>query len=190
MTVASEPALPDKPQKLPFNLQDGESVILFTRRHWLYLWPKIGAYVLSGILPAGVLVWLATATSGLGSTFGKVALIAAIVWLLFWAVRSYFTWYAFEHDVWVVTNQRIIDGVRPNWFHNRLSSADLVDVEDIAVSKSGILQTMFDFGELRCQTAAERPNFILGGIPWPEAVLGIVDKARHAARQQFGRAPP
>lgn len=189
MTTTPEAIAPQPTHKLPFKLQDAEAVILFTRRHWLYLWPKTAAYALAGLIPAGVLIWLATATSGIGSTFGKVALTAAVVWLIFWAIRCYFTWFAFEHDIWVVTNQRILDGVRPNWFHNRLSSADLADVEDIAVSKSGVLQTMFDFGELRCQTAAERPNFILGGIPKPENVLSVVDRARDAARQKFGRQP-
>jgi len=189
MTTAPEAIAPEAPHKLPFKLQEAESVILFTRRHWLYLWPKIGAYLVAGTLPAGVLIWLAAVSAGIGSTFGKVALIAAAVWIIFWAVRCYFTWYAFEHDVWVVTNQRIIDGVRRNWLHSRLSSADLVDVEDIAVNKSGLLQTAFDFGELRCQTAAERPNFILAGIPRPETVLAVVDKARDAARQKFGRSP-
>ncbi len=173
---------------LPFELQQGESVLLFTRRHWLYLWPRAVLYALFGIVPAVLLLWIASKTSGLSSGFGKASLIASLLWVLGWGVRVYFTWFAYRHDVWAVTNQRILDGVRPNWFNSRLSSADLVDVEDIAVNKHGLLQTVFDFGEVRCQTAGERLNFVLEGIPRPEAILGVVDKARDAARRQVPNA--
>ncbi len=42
---------------------------------------------------------------------------------------------------------------------------------------------MLNYGELRCQTAGEQPNFILGGIPDPTGVLAILDRARDAARR-------
>jgi len=84
----------------------------------------------------------------------------------------------------VVTNQRIIDSLRRHWFHHRIASADLVDVEDIAVHREGALATMFNFGDLRCQTAGTEPNFILAGIPDPTGLLATVDAARDASRQQ------
>jgi hypothetical protein len=43
---------------------------------------------------------------------------------------------------------------------------------------------MFNFGDLRCQTAGTEPNFILAGIPDPTGLLATVDAARDASRQQ------
>lgn len=96
--------------------------------------------------------------------------------------RGYFTWYRYENDIWVVTNQRLLDSLKSHWFHHRMASADLVDVEDIAVVREGFLQTIFKFGDLKCQTAGEQPNFVLAGIPDPVSVLGTIDRARDAAR--------
>jgi hypothetical protein len=172
---------------LPFDLQNGENVLLFTRRHWIYLWSRLALAFVYGAIPIAALTWLAAATSGLGSTFGRLVLILDLAWLLLWLVRGYFTWYRYQHDIWVVTNQRIVDSVKRHWFHHRMASADLVDIEDIAVVREGVLGTMFNFGDLRCQTAGEVPNFILAGIPGPSNVLGVVDAARDTARRELGR---
>jgi hypothetical protein len=172
---------------LPFDLQNGENVILFTRRHWIYLWSRLALRFVYAAIPIAAVTWLAGATSGLGSTVGRLVLILDAAWLLLWLVRGYFTWYRYRHDIWVVTNQRIVDSVKHHWFHHRMASADLVDIEDIAVVREGLLGTMFNFGDLRCQTAGEVPNFILAGIPAPSNVLGLVDAARDTARRELGR---
>lgn len=173
--------------KLPFDLQAGENILRFCRRHWVYLWSKLIAIAVAAVLPIVLLTWLAAATSGLGSTFGRVALILDLAWALYWAVRGYFTWYRYQNDIWVVTNQRVMDSLKRHWFHHRLASADLVDIEDMAVHREGLLQTLFNFGDVRCQTAGEVPNFILAGIPEPAKVLGVVDAARDAARRELTR---
>ena len=178
----------DPQHKLPCELQTDESVILYTRRHWLYLWSKLAVQLLAAVVPVAVVLFVVAKFGSLGSATGKIVLLVALLFVAYWAVRVYFTWYAYVHDIWVVTNQRVIDAVRPNWFRSHLASADLVDIEDIAVDRSGLLQTMFNFGEVRCQTAAERLTFVLAGIPRPQAVLSTIDAARDAARQRLGKA--
>jgi hypothetical protein len=44
---------------------------------------------------------------------------------------------------------------------------------------------MFNFGDVRCQTAGEVPNFVLDGIPDPSGVMAIVDASRDAARKSL-----
>jgi hypothetical protein len=150
----------------------------------MYLYPKLVLQALVGLLPILLLTLIAASGPGLGGTTGRVVLLLDVLWAAYWAVRIYFTWYRYNNDIWVVTNQRIIDSLRRHWFHHRIASADLVDVEDIAVHREGALATMFNFGDLRCQTAGTEPNFILAGIPDPTGLLATVDAARDASRQQ------
>ena len=171
--------------KLPFELQSGESVVLFCRRHWVYLFTKLGGIVLALLVPVAALLWLVQITAGLGGTVGKVALIIAVAWVVFWLIRGYFTWYRYQNDIWIVTNQRIVDSTKFNWIKQRMASADLVDVEDINVVRDGLFATMFNYGDLRVQTAGEIGNFVLAGIPAPSKVLAVVDSSRDAARRQF-----
>jgi hypothetical protein len=174
--------------KLPFALQAGEIVILHRRRHWMHLYPRLALQALFGLLPVAILTTFAWLGPGLGSTAGSVILLLDVLWAGYWAVRVYFTWYRYNNDIWVITNQRIIDSLRRHWFHHRMASADLIDVEDIAVRREGPLQTMFNFGDLRCQTAGNEPNFVLAAIPDPAGTLAAVDAARDAARQQRAAA--
>lgn len=150
----------------------------------MHLYPKLVLQAIVGLIPIVLLTLLAASGPGLGSLVGRVALVLDLLWALYWVVRIYFTSYRYNNDVWVVTNQRIVDSLRRHWFHHRMASADLVDVEDMAVHREGALPTMFNFGDVRCQTAGVEPNFILSGIPDPAGVLSTVDAARDAARQQ------
>lgn len=162
-------------------------MLLHTRRHPIYVITRLIAYVIAVLVPVVALLLVASATSGLGSTFGKIAMIVAVAWLAMIGIRAYFTWFRWVNDLWVVTNQRIVDSTKKNWFDHRMASADLVDVEDIAVHRLGLLPTMFKFGDVRCQTAGEQPNFVMAGIPNPGDVLAIVDSARDASRRELGR---
>jgi hypothetical protein len=178
--------------KLPFELQSGESVVLLCRRHVVFLISKMAGVVLAALLPiAALLLIVYLVNDGLDGTAGKIAGAISIAWALFWLVRGYFTWYRYQNDIWVVSNQRIVDSTKRHWFHHRMASADLVNVEDMSVHRSGMLPTIFNFGDLRCQTAGAQGNFVLSGIPNPTKVLGIVDAHRDTARRElgaFGRA--
>jgi hypothetical protein len=168
----------------PVDLQPGEEVIHLSRRHWIILYPWLAVDALLGAVPFALAIWLATKVDGLGRL---AILVVAIAWALAMAVRGYFRWYRYHHDVWLITNQRLIDSLRRHWFHHRVASADLVDIEDVSMIRNGVAQTLLDFGDLRVQTAGEQENFVLGNIHHPADVLTILDRARDEARQSLGQ---
>ncbi len=171
---------------LPFELQHSERVLRLCRRHWLYFWPSMGGHaaatLLAPIIAAGLV-----GPAGVGGLASRIIIVVALLWVGYWGIRTYLVWYRYRHDLWVVTNQRVVDSIRRHWFHHRMASADVIDIEDMLVFKEGLLPTLFNFGDVRCQTAGEVPNFILAGIPHPAEVLGLVDAARDAARRELAR---
>lgn len=172
---------------LPVQLQLDEILVARKRRHPLFLAWQMGRVLIMGAAPIVVLLIAVNEISGLDGNNGTVAGVAAAVWGGIWLVLGYFTWYRYNRDGWMVTNQRLIDSVKRHWFHHEISSADLIQIEDMSVRRSGLLQTMFNFGDLTCQTAGATQNFVLRGIPGPTDTLGIVDAARDAARRELGR---
>ncbi len=168
----------------PVDLQDSEAVVHLTRRHWIVLYPWLAVDALMGLVPLAIAIWLGSKTDGV---LRLIILGVAILWAIAIAVRAYFRWYRYHHDVWLVTNQRLVDSIRRHWFHRRVASADLVDIEDVSMERDGIPQTMLDFGNLRVQTAGEQENFVLSNIHHPADVLTTLDRVRDAARQQIGR---
>lgn len=90
----------------PVELQDGEVVVHLSRRHWIVLYPLLVLDGLLGIVPLLLGIWVAGKTDG---TLRLVIVGAAIVWALTMVVRGYFRYYRYHHDVWLVTNQRLVD---------------------------------------------------------------------------------
>jgi hypothetical protein len=76
----------------------------------------------------------------------------------------------------------LIDSYKKHPFSLQLSSADLVNVQDMSIQREGVLRTMLDYGDVVCQTAAEVQAFRLAGIPDPRAVQALVDRERDRER--------
>jgi hypothetical protein len=177
------PAPPETPA-LAFPLQEGERVLQLCRRHWLYLWPNIAFKLLLAFLPPAAIAILLSVLDAYEGTAARVFWVASAVYFAYWFVRLFLIWYRYHHDVWVITNQRLIDAYKAHPFNLRLSTADLVNVQDMTVSRSGVLQTMLDYGDIICQTAAEHQELRLTGIPHPREVQALVDRERDRERMR------
>ena len=176
----AEPArTPSIPQpSLPVPIQPGERVLLLRRRHWVYLWPTILLNVVIALIPTLAFIWLLDAI-GLE---GSVETIIIAIYLLFFLVRLVFIWYRYHHDYWVVTNQRVIDVMRKNPLNMQVSTADLVNIQDMTISRNGLLKTMLDYGDVICQTAGTYADFTIAGVKDPSAVQALVDRERDRER--------
>jgi hypothetical protein len=179
--MAQAQAATDWQGKLPFTLQSSENVLRVCRRHWVYLWPHIFMLLAAAIAPivaAFILLDLVDVS------WGTLLTIVAVVWALFWLVKAYLAWYQYHHDIWVITNQRLVDAFKKNPFNLRVASADLVNVQDISVDRSGILATALDFGDITCQTAGTNQSFKLTGIPDPRDIQLLIDRERDRERSR------
>ena len=167
MTVSDSTPPLAKQEALPFPLQDGEQVLEVCRRHWVYLWPSIAILFIVAVLPPVAIGFVLSEAGAYEGTVARIFWVAAALWFAFWAVRIFLTWYRYHNDVWVVTNQRLIDSFKPHPFDLRISSADLVSVQDMTIERSGLLRTLLDYGDIVCETAADNQDFRLPGIPNP-----------------------
>lgn len=169
---------------LPVNLQAGETVIRLVRRHPVYVILKTIATVLIALL----VFWLAGSlrdflgwniTSTILNIIRAVIVIAAIFYFLF-------IFYRYRNDIWLITNQRLIDSSKRTPFNHEVSSASLNNIQDINIVQKGFLATVFKFGNLICQTASSGSGFELKGVPNPKELLEVVDDARAKAKSTGG----
>ena len=171
---------------LPFPLQEGEQVLQLVRRHWLYLWPTIFIKLLIAFVPPVLIAFALSAADAYEGTAATIFWIVAAVYLAYSVFQIFLTWYRYQHDMWAITNQRIIDSFKRHPFNLRLSTADLVNLQDMTVDRSGLLQTAFDYGDVLCQTAGAdaKQDFNLVGIPHPREVQALVDRERDRERMR------
>ncbi len=171
-------------ERVPFPLQGDERVIQLVRKHWLFLWPRAVLMVLFALVPVTVIAFALSWADQYDGIVAKIFWVVAGLWMLYWFARILLNWYRYHNDIWVITNQRIVDSIKTTPFNHRLSTADLVNVQDMTVERSGILHTMFNYGDIICQTASTGGDFTLVGIPRPDEVQLLVDKERDRERMR------
>ena len=169
-------------RSLHFPLQTGERVLTIVHRHWLYLYPKLLLHAAAALIPVIVAAVLLSEAGALDGDAAKVFGIIAAVWLLFWGIKAFLAWYRYANDIWVITDQRIVDSRKTSPFNLKMSSADLINVQDMTVEQRGVLQTVLNYGDIVCQTAADMQEFRLVGIPRPREVQALVDRERDRER--------
>ena len=173
--------------KLPFPLQESEKVLLICRRHWIYLWPRLVLEALIAVLPVVALFIVLRWADALDGVAPKVAAAVSLVWLAIWGVRMFFIKYRYDNDLWTITDQRIIDSFRSSPFSLKMTTADLIDIVDTAMERSGILATFLNYGDIRCETAGERQDISLPAVPHPSEVHALIDKERDRERRNVYR---
>ena len=181
--MSTDAVAQERAPSLPFPLQENERVLMVVRKHWVHLWPRTVFYALLAVVPVVALGWVWAQVADLNVVYW----IIAVVWLAFWLFRILLNYYQYHNDIWVITNQRIIDSLKTTPFNLRIATTDLVNVQDMSVERIGVLRTLLNYGDIVCETASERGNFRLVGIPHPQEVQLFVDKERDRERMRAGR---
>lgn len=174
------------PKKLPLELQKEEQLVSILKTHPIYFVLKMLITAFVAFLP---IILLRIISPKDGEFIAQALNIVSVVWFIVSAVVAYFIWYRYQHDMWIVTDQRVIDSTKNHWFHHRMASTDLINIEEMTIERSGIVPTLFGFGDLICQTAGganAKGAFVFDGVPNPGKVLELVDDLRDKARQKLG----
>ncbi len=165
---------------LPVQIQGDEQVIALLRRHPVYIILQIVGIIILAMLVVSLFTWMQSQANALGSAMDVLNILTAVIALGAVAL----IYYRYRNDLWLLTNQRLVDSVKTNPFSHEVSSADLLNLQDISVSKKGIFPTLFNFGDVKCQTAGSAGVFTLLGVPNPNGVLELIDETWDRARDR------
>lgn len=150
-----------------------ETTILFLRRHWLVLIFKlIPAVFFLGVLLALLFFkefWLILL--GWEPVFAN--LVFASLWMFFWIILFIF-WIDYYLDVWIVTDQRIINIEQGSLFRRRISELEMGKIQDVTSQVQGVIPTLFRYGYVYVQTAGEKERFVFCQVPNPAKVKNII----------------
>lgn len=164
--------------------RSNEHTILLMRRHWI-VWTKfIIQLAFFNLVPA---IFFLIAYYGFSVTISADGpLFIAIVLLLSFYYLG--TWLMYFHqfvdyrlDVWILTDQRIINIEQEGLFARVFSELNIAKVQDVTSELKGHAQTFLDYGNVYIQTAGERQRFIFEHVPHPEEISRLIVKANDAA---------
>lgn len=108
----------------------------------------------------------------------KYTRLGSLVWyLLTFAIifENFLSWY---FDVFIITDKRVIDIDFNNLLDKKFSEAKLSMIQDVTSKVNGLWQTMFNYGTIHIQTAAEISYITFDKVPHPEKIIKILELLR------------
>jgi len=167
------------------NLYKDEKVVMVLRRHNLY-YIKHGI-VLFFLLAIPVAIYLLGRfffTSLFEDpSFNIIFVLIACVYYCFVFFFSFISWLDYYLDVWVITNQRIIEYEQKSIFNRETSELAIRSIQDATVLIKGVLPSIFHFGDVHVQTAGAQERFIFKDTPNPEQAKKVIMDLHNEAVQ-------
>jgi uncharacterized membrane protein YdbT with pleckstrin-like domain len=161
------------PGKLP-----NEKIIKIIRRDTFILLKKFILIIILISLPALVVFMILSLYPNL--TSGEISypfiVMAVSGYALFIWLFLFFSFIDYYLDIWIITDERIIDVRQEGFFSRTVSELKLFQVQDVTSELKGVFQFIFKFGDVHVQTAGEVQRFIFSQIPNPEGIRDIIIK--------------
>lgn len=161
--------------------QPQEKVFLLLRRHWF---TYVAFLVIAGIMsiPLFILLgfWLVSSESFTPLAI-NLSILGASAYFLFVIAVLLYGFIDYYLDVYIVTNERIVDITQDGFFKRSISELYLREVQDVSAQVKGFFPTIMHYGEIVIQTAGEKPNFFFRNVPNPYRISKIIVDLHEAA---------
>lgn len=180
----------DKSYEFP-GQHEGEKIELVIRKHKITLLPPALYIIFMAIMPPVFYTFIApqTFSAFLENPYQRIFILLSLIYYGFLWVAAFVIWVDYYLDIWIITNERILDVEQRGFFNRVVSELDLERIQDITSQVNGMLATMFGFGDIHIQTAAEEKRFKLKSVPHPvtirKKIAELYGKAREKNRFVF-----
>lgn len=149
-----------------------ERPILTLRAHPIVFLTHGAIFAILFAVPFAAMALLPELTASLLSSTvgGSAAVLLVSLYLLVVLLLGFNYFFNWFFDIWVVTNERIIDVDQEGVFSKKIGELELHKVQDVLAESHGILATMFGYGRIKVETAGSHTEFAFDGLPKPYAV--------------------
>lgn len=168
------------PDKIDFETKDKEEiVILLLRKHFI---TNVGwILILLLMILAPLVLRFFPIISFLPPNYQLVAILGWYLLTTAYFLESFLTWF---FNVYIVTDERIIDIDFYNLIYKEVSDANIERIQDVTYKMGGVIRTIFNYGDVYIQTAAEVPSFEFEAVPRPDRVASILQELRIEEEQE------
>lgn len=156
------------------------------RKHWLVLLQRLLlpmtllalTLALLGVETLFATLWLANLITLPLTLVLMVVMLAALAWIAW----RYADW---RNDTYEVTLDEVADVEKlPLFFDEKRRTARLLDIDNIRSEVPSMLHYLFNYGNVRLETAAEEGSFTFDSVPNPSGVVTEIRRRIEAARRR------
>lgn len=160
------------------NQEPEEEIVLLVRRHFFTNTGWVLVTILMIIAP--ILLNFLPILSFMPANFQLVAILIWYLLTLAIFIQGFLSWF---FSVNIITNRRVIDVDFVNLIYRKITDAEIGKIEDVTVQMGSVVRTLFDYGDVLIQTAAETPEVEFEGVPHPDQIDKILSELRMKIRE-------
>ncbi len=162
------------------------------RRHMLTFVPTLLFFIVLLLIPAvlgPVLVSIFPTLSTAPAHYASMVILTTVYYLstLLFFYTHFVDYYL---DLWIVTNDRIIDIEQQGIFSRTITELDLHQVQDVTTEIHGVFPTLFHFGDVKVKTASMNLDIIFRSISRPDRIRSEILRLADEDRRLHLHAPP
>lgn len=162
-----------------------EKIVHPLRRHWATFMPFLFGFLVLLFVPVVLAIILqAVLPTAFEQPFWYALMVlGAGTYYLLILVYFFAHFVDFYLDLWIVTNDRIVDIEQFGLFSRSISEVDLFRIQDVTTHVNGVFATFFDFGNVEVKTASENVDIVFRNIPHPNKVRESLLRLAHEDRK-------
>lgn len=155
--------------------RENEAILAVIHRHWFDIATHFILIILfTGILGATFFALPSAASqSGMFSSLTVILFIQNTFLLLIW-MYAFLVWIDYYFDVWIITNERIINIEQKGLFVRSVSELKFSRIQDVTSEVRGMIPTILNFGDVKIQTASDEDFFLFRQVPDPYYVKDVI----------------
>ncbi len=167
-----------------------EHVVHVLRRHPITFVPKVALLIVLALVPLGLQFVFEGALPELVTENNSRALLILLASFYYLSILVFFYAQFIDYylDMWIVTNDRIVNVEQRGLFARTVAELDLYKIQDITSDVSGIIASIFDYGHVNIQTAGAELRFNFIDVKTPHKLrkeiieLVRVDRKYHSSQ--------
>lgn len=166
-----------------------EVVMAVIHRHWFDIVTHfILIFLFTGLILGSFFILPAFA-AGTGILDNSLFLLfLQNTFLLFLWMYSFLIWIDYYFDVWIITNERVINIEQKGLFVRAVSELKFSRIQDVTSEVRGMIPTILNFGDVKVQTASEEDYFLFRQVPDPYHVKDVImERLRSERDEEIGR---
>lgn len=157
------------------DMGEGEEIIMVLHRNWFYLLQQyFFLFLIVGIFFAGLSFVPDLYPNLLSGMNKQVGLFAQNFFMLAVWIYGFLIWVDYYFDIWIVTNERIVNIEQKGMFTRKVSEMTYAKMQDISTEVVGFIPTIINYGDVKIQTAGENENFIFRTVSDPYHVKSVL----------------
>lgn len=144
-------------------LYPNETILMVVHKHWIAFFLKILIVAILLIAPITLTAFFFSAGAISDDAIIYIRFFV-VIYLMVIILIAFLVWMDHYLDLWIITNERVIDMEQHGLFRRETSEFSIDKVQDITVEVPHMMATFLKYGNLQIQTAGEK-SFTIKEVP-------------------------